>query len=181
MKIHICRCGNVLDQTMPTRRCPTTRLSMPQRGRKKPGKRKHDHGLYILGGVWRYPELTVDLRAWVRCPTGLDAGQAGGDVREPSLARPMLATPYRFPALPYHSAYERVALMLEESLPLDRLASAPVAPRVRCVLKLDSRSNHIPPFFRLSSALAFLAASTSGASVLSGSAVWMNGCYNSVS
>jgi hypothetical protein len=36
--------------------------------------------------------------------------------------------------------------------------------------------NHTPPFLRRSSALAFLADRTSGARVLSGSAVLMNGC-----
>lgn len=44
-----------------------------------------------------------------------------------------------------------------------------------------SEAIYIPPFFRLSSALAFLAARTSGASVFSGSAVWMNGCCDTVS
>ena len=41
-------------------------------------------------------------------------------------------------------------------------------------------SVHIPPFLRFSSALAFLADKTSGASVFKGSAVWMNGCYSSL-
>lgn len=39
------------------------------------------------------------------------------------------------------------------------------------------KTNHIPPFFFLSSALALRAESTSGARVLSGSDVCMKGCW----
>lgn len=51
---------------------------------------------------------------------------------------------------------------------------------IRCITE-NTGTLHIPPFLRLSSALAFLADSTSGASEFSGSAVWMNGCYTTVS
>ena len=80
----------------------------------------------------------------------------------------------RSPALRYHSAYESVALASGESSPPVCFASKP-GPADKMHSELVT-SVHIPPFFRLSSALAFLAASTNGASVLSGSEVWMNGC-----
>jgi hypothetical protein len=49
----------------------------------------------------------------------------------------------------------------------------------RC-LRGISETAHIPPFFFFSSARAFLADMTSGASVFRGSAVWMNGCCRAV-
>lgn len=89
---------------------------------------------------------------------------------------------YRSWARWYHSAYEYVettSFMLE-SWPMGCVASGPAPLLMRCILK-SIRCNHIPPFFRRSSARAFLAASTNGASVFKGSAVVMKGCYDMVS
>jgi hypothetical protein len=82
---------------------------------------------------------------------------------------------YIRPVLLYQSTYESV-LVFEVLLRLACVALESKSSPVRCILKGFAEANHIPPFFRFSSALAFLADNTSGASVLSGSAVWMNGC-----
>ena len=78
----------------------------------------------------------------------------------------------------YHPAYES-GLVFTEPLFLVCAVTFPSS-GMRYTQGLE-RINHIPPFFFLSSALAFRADRTSGARVLSGSDVWMKGCYECVS
>lgn len=49
-------------------------------------------------------------------------------------------------------------------------------PRMRNIPETEQERNHTPPFLRRSSALAFRAESTKGASVFNGSAVLIKGC-----
>lgn len=86
----------------------------------------------------------------------------------------MMTDHYRVPVFSYHSANDPV---------LGVVASTLSSCAFFCPAFLDERHprndeerNYTPPFLRRSSARAFLADSTSGARVLSGSAVLMNGC-----
>jgi hypothetical protein len=81
---------------------------------------------------------------------------------------------YRSFVLSYHSAYDSVIVSIKW-LPLACIVFSPVF-LIRGITETKQERNHTPPFLRRSSALAFLADNTSGASVLSGSAVLINGC-----
>lgn len=117
----------------------------------------------------------VDIRSAL-CPA---RGEGGFPKTATTLTSPSLPPIYSCSALRYHDAYEtRPEWPGPGSSPLVCVVSDSVVPRLLCKMYLYRADDtfHIPPFFRLSSALAFLADNTSGASVFSGSAVWMKGC-----